>query len=128
MMLATDRWSPIELDKGLQVGSKGGHGLIKYFVTEYHPEKSITFQFDMTGFEGFHRFSLIQLGSDKTELSHTINMTTTGSATLKWALAIQWLHVAYIEDGFDKVEDHFKMERRSNWSFYVRLVEKSNET
>jgi hypothetical protein len=82
----------------------------------------------MTGFEGFHRFSLIQLGSDKTELSHTINMTTTGSATLKWALAIQWLHVAYIEDGFDKVEDHFKMERRSNWSFYVRLVEKSNET
>ena len=54
MMLATDRWSPIELDKGLQVGSKGGHGLIKYFVTEYRPEKSITFQFDMTGFEGFH--------------------------------------------------------------------------
>jgi hypothetical protein len=125
MMLATNRWSLMKLDKGLQVGSKGGHGLIKYFVTEYQPEKSITFQFDMTGFEGFHRFSLIQLGSDKTELSHTINMTTTGSATLKWALAIQWLHDAYIEDGFDKVEDHFKMERRrSNWNFYVRLLRK----
>ena len=125
MMLATNRWSLMKLDKGLQVGSKGGHGLIKYFVTEYQLEKSITFQFDMTGFEGFHRFSLIQLGSDKTELSHTINMTTTGSATLKWALAIRWLHDAYIEDGFDKVEDHFKMERRrSNWNFHVRLLRK----
>jgi hypothetical protein len=52
-------------------------------------------------------------------------MTTTGSATLKWALAIQWLHDAYIEDGFDKVEDHFKMERRrSNWNFHVRLLRK----
>ena len=41
MILATDKWSPMKLDKGLQVGSKGGHGPMKYFVTEYQPEKSI---------------------------------------------------------------------------------------
>jgi hypothetical protein len=34
MMLATEKWSPMKLDKGLQVGSKGGHGPMKYFVTE----------------------------------------------------------------------------------------------
>ncbi|MFM6672720.1 MAG: hypothetical protein ACKPJO_21715, partial [Dolichospermum sp.] len=50
MMLATDKWPPMKLDKGLQIGSKGGHGPIKYFITEYNPQKSVTFQFDLTGF------------------------------------------------------------------------------
>lgn len=31
MMLATDKWSPMKLEKGLQVGSKGGHGPMKYW-------------------------------------------------------------------------------------------------
>ena len=125
MMLATDKWSPMKLDKGLQVGSKGGHGPIKYFVTEYQPEKSITFQFDLTGFNGFHRFDITELESNKTELSHIIDMTTTGSATLKWALAIRWLHDAYIEDAFDKVENHFTKDKKSSkWNLWVRALRK----
>lgn len=56
LVWATDKWSGMKLDNGLQVGSKGGHGPIKYFVTDYQPEKSITFQFDMPGFNGYHRF------------------------------------------------------------------------
>jgi hypothetical protein len=125
MMLATDKWSPIKLEKGLQVGSKGGHGPIKYFVTEYQPDNSITFQFDMTGFNGFHKFELRELETDKTELSHIIDMTTTGSATIKWALAIRWLHDAYIEDAFDKVENHFtKYKQSSEWSCWVRTLRK----
>ena len=125
MMLATDRWPRMRLDKGLQVGSKGGHGLIKYFVTEYVHEKSITFQFDMKGLYGYHKYSLIELGSYKTELSHTLEITTTGSATLRWAIAIRWLHDAYIEDAFDKVEDYFKKDKRSiNWNLYVRILRK----
>ena len=34
-------------------------------------------------------------------------MTTTGSATLKWALVILVYNDAYIEDAFDKVENQF---------------------
>ena len=125
MMLATHKWSPMKLDKGLQVGSKGGHGPIKYFVTEYQPEKSITFQFDLTGFNGFHRFDITELESNKTELSHIIDMTTTGSASLKWALAIRWLHDAYIEDAFDKVENHFTKDKKmSKWNLWVRILRK----
>lgn len=30
VILATDKWSPMKLDNGLQVGSRGGHGPIKY--------------------------------------------------------------------------------------------------
>lgn len=125
MMLATDKWSPMKLDKGLQIGSKGGHGPIKYFVTEYKPQKSIRFQFDLAGFDGFHKFELKELEKDRTELSHIIDMTTTGSATIKWALAIRWLHDAYIEDAFDKVENHFTADKKiSEWSLWVRVLRK----
>lgn len=125
MMLATHKWSPMKLDKGLQVGSKGGHGPIKYFVTEYQPERSITFQFDLTGFNGYHRFDIVELEPNKTELTHIIDMTTTGSATLKWGLAIRWLHDAYIEDAFDKVENHFtKDKKNSKWSLWVKILRK----
>jgi hypothetical protein len=125
LMLATDKWSPMKLDNGLQVGSKGGHGPIKYFVTDYQQDNSITFQFDLTGFYGFHKFELNELETDKTELSHIIEMTTTGSATIKWALAIRWLHDAYIEDAFDKVENYFtKDKKNSEWSFLVKILRK----
>ena len=123
MMLATDKWPRMKLDKGLQVGSKGGHGPIKYFVTEYQPEKSITFQFTLAGFNGFHRFDIKELEVNKTELSHIINMTTTGTATLKWGLAIRWLHDAFIEDAFDKVENHFTTYKKSSeWNLWVRTL------
>lgn len=125
MMLATDKWPPMKLDNGLQVGSKGGHGPIKYFVTEYQPEKSITFQFDLTGFNGLHRFDINELEQNKIELSHIIDMTTTGSATLKWALAIRWLHDAYIEDALDKVENHFTVDKKvSEWNLWVKILRK----
>lgn len=123
MMLATDKWSPMRLDQGLQIGSKGGHGPIKYVVIKYEPEGSITFQFDLTGFDGFHRFELKEIGPETTELSHIIDMTTTGAATLKWALIIRWLHDAYIEDAFDKVENHFTdKNKRSEWNLWVKLL------
>src|SRR5687768_3095204 len=98
LMLATDKWPPMKLDRGLQVGSKGGHGPIKYFVTDYKIDNSITFQFDLVGFNGFHKFEIFESEPNQTQLRHTIDMTTSGSATLKWALAIRWLHDAYIED------------------------------
>ena len=85
LMLATDKWPAMKLDKGLSVGSKGGHGPIRYSVADYQPEKSITFQFDLTGFNGFHRFNINELEPNKTEISHIIDMKTTGLATLKWA-------------------------------------------
>ena len=123
MMIATDKWSPIKMDKGLQVGSKGGHGPIKYFVTEYKPENSVKFQFDLKGFNGFHQFELIECGTDKTELIHIIDMTTSGWAIIKWAWGIRWLHDAYVEDSFDKVENHFTKDKKSSeWSLWVRIL------
>jgi hypothetical protein len=125
LMLATDKWPPMKLDKGLQIGSKGGHGPIKYFITKYVEDDSITFQFDLTGFNGFHKFELFESEKNKTQLKHTIEMTTTWSATLKWAMAIRWLHDAFIEDAFDKVENYFTIDKKSTkWGLWVRLLRK----
>ncbi|MFH7014269.1 hypothetical protein ACHRV5_20645 [Flavobacterium sp. FlaQc-52] len=126
MLFANEKWFSMKLDKGLQVGSKGGHGPIRYFVTEYLPGQSVTFQFDMTGFDGFHRFDLKPITMDKTELSHTIDMRTTGKTSLRWAIVIRWLHDAVVEDSFDKVENHFtKNKVNTPWSLWVRILRKT---
>lgn len=125
LMLATNKWSPMKLDKGLQIGSKGGHGPIKYHVVEYNPEDLIVFEFDLKGFNGTHKFNIIAINQKRTELSHIIDMKTSGFSTIKWIFAIRWLHDAFIEDAFDKVENHFSMiKKRSEWSLWVKLLRK----
>lgn len=125
MMLATDKWSPMILDNGLNVGSKGGHGRLKYTVQEYTPGKSIIFQFDQKGFDGFHKFEITQVNANMTLLEHTVQMNAAGSGILIWSLAIRFLHDAYVEDSFDKVENHFTEDKKhSKWSWWVILLRK----
>ncbi|MBL7887858.1 MAG: hypothetical protein JNJ52_14010 [Flavobacterium sp.] len=125
LMLATNKWSPMKLDNGLQIGSKGGHGPIKYHIVEYNPEESVIFKFDLKGFDGTHKFNIQEINQNKTELSHIIDMKTSGVSTIKWFFAIRWLHDAYIEDAFDKVENHFSTtKKRSEWSIWVKLLRK----
>lgn len=122
-MLAIDKWPPMKLDKGLQIGSTGGHGPIKYSVSDYQEGHSITFQFAMTGFSGFHKFELQALGHDSTELSHVVDMTTSGMATVRWVFVIRWLHDAYVEDAFDTVENSFlSTPKVSRWSWWVTIL------
>ncbi|MBN8642818.1 MAG: hypothetical protein J0L86_13485 [Flavobacteriales bacterium] len=123
LMLATHKWSPMKLDKGLQIGSKGGHGPIKYHVIDYKPDDFIVFKFDLKGFDGIHKFTISEISQNRTELSHTVDMITSGAATLKWVFAIRWLHDAYIEDALDKVENHSSTtKKRTEWSLWVRLL------
>ena len=123
-MLATDKWPPMKLDNGLQVDSKGGHGLIRYTVQAYHQGELIEFKFSKPeGFIGIHKFEITELGNNKTEIKHIIDMTTSGKATLMWSLAIRWLHDAYIEDAFDKVENHFSTVNEAyKWNIWVRFL------
>lgn len=122
-MLARDLWPGMRLDQGLQVGSKGGHGPIRYFVVAYDPKLSIRFQFDMPGFDGFHEFQMVDKTRDQVELSHVIRMKTSGLGTLKWVLGIRWLHDAFIEDAFDKVEGHFTgIRKKPSWNWWVKFL------
>ncbi len=118
-----EKWPRMKLDKGLKVGSKGGHGPIRYFVNEYEPDKLIQFQFtNPSGFYGVHRLQLKASDPHKTTLIHTIEMKTSPQGTLKWMLFVRALHDALIEDAFDKVENYFDdQDRKSKWSLWVKF-------
>lgn len=126
-VLATDKWSPMILDNGLNVGSTGGHGPIGYFVQQYNPTFAfIEFKFTKPkGFNGIHKFEIGQLEKNITEIKHTIDMNVSGKALFIWIIAIRWLHDAYIEDAFDKIENQFtSTKKRSDWSRWVKLLRK----
>jgi hypothetical protein len=122
-MLATDKWPRMKLDKGLQVGSKGGHGPIRYTVQAYQQGERVEFKFSKPeGFNGIHRFEITALDAQRTEIKHTIDMNTSIKATLIWSLAVRWLHDAYIEDAFDKVENQFSTVKNAyQWNIWVRF-------
>lgn len=123
-MLATDKWPAMKLDRGLQVGSTGGHGPMGYSITAYKPNDFLEFRFTRPkGIDGCHRFEIIDIGNNKTEIKHTIDVRVSGSAVWKWALAIRWLHDAYIEDAFDKIENQFAAEKKTpSWSVWVKML------
>lgn len=119
-----EQWPGMRLDKGLTVGSRGGHGPIRYHIESYVPGESIQFRFERPhGFAGIHRLSISASDTSKTKLHHIIEMQTSGSGTLAWLLAIRWLHDALIEDAFDKVENHFSDTTvRTPWNWWVRTL------
>ncbi|MEO0896790.1 MAG: hypothetical protein AAFY71_10355 [Bacteroidota bacterium] len=120
-----EKWPSMNLDKGLALGSQGGHGPIGYKVVRYHPEEGVEFEFlHPKGFKGTHRLDISATTSAKTEIKHTIDMQVHGlSGILGWLLAIRWLHDALIEDAFDKVQHQLSgMPQRTPWSFWVRLL------
>ena len=123
-LLATDKWPRMKLDKGLQVDSKGSHGSIRYTIQAYYTGELIEFKFSKPkGFIGTHKFEIIELGNNRTEIKHTIDMTTSAKATLMWSLIIRWLHDAYIEDAFDKVEKQFSIVKNEyKWNIWVRFL------
>ena len=127
-IMPTNSWPPMKLDNGLQIGSKGGHGPIKYQVIQSVPNQKIQFKFlKPEGFNGFHQFEIIPIDHDTSEIKHTIDMQTSPIASIKWLFAIRWLHDALIEDGFDKVENYFLLEnkfKRSEWNFWVKFLRK----
>jgi hypothetical protein len=120
-------WPPMKLDSGLQVGSRGGHSMIRYRVTEYIPGRRVEFEFEpmehLHPFRGRHYFELIARSS-RIVLRHTIDVETNFSSWIYWKIFIERIHDAVIEDAFDKAERHAGVQRpqRSHWSLYVRFL------
>lgn len=119
-----EKWPAIRFKEGVKVGSKGGHGPIRYTIVEYSQGELIRFRFTQPlGFNGTHELYLNEISSEETEIIHVIKMSTTFSASLQWLLAVRWLHDALIEDAFDKLENHFSGKMKtSKHSFWVRML------
>ncbi|GBC62729.1 hypothetical protein DENIS_3706 [Desulfonema ishimotonii] len=122
-----ENWAPIKLDRELSEGATGGHGPIKYVITEFKPGRKINFRFiEPSNFQGNHWFELIEKGENKTEISHTIKMNVAATAIIPWLIMIRPTHDALIEDSFDKVQLKLGLTfQRKKWSFWVRLLKKT---
>ena len=117
------KWPAMRFNKDLEVGAKGGHGPVRYFIESYEPGKGIRFQFTgPKGFNGYHSFSVEQSGSGAV-LRHVLEMKTSGLAILSWPLIFRPLHDALIEDSFDKAERNMGGNPSgSSWTWWVKLL------
>ncbi|MER7956925.1 SRPBCC family protein [Streptomyces sp. NPDC096030] len=115
-----DTWPPMEFDRPLAAGAKGGHGPVRYTVAAYVPGTWIRFAFTSPrGFHGFHEYVVLPVDEERTVLRHTLSMRVSGLARLSWPLAYRWMHDALLEDSLDLAE---RPARRAHWSPYVRLL------
>ncbi|WP_460218694.1 hypothetical protein [Psychroserpens sp. MEBiC05023] len=120
-----DNWPAMRFKMGLHIGSKGGHGRVRYTIIEFVEGQHIRFQFSKPdGFEGIHQLCIRRASESTTEIVHEINMiTTTLKATLLWVFIIRWLHDALIEDAFDVVENQFTVHKKSRkYSMWVGVL------
>ena len=121
-----EKWPAIRFKEGLKIGSKGGHGPIRYTIEAYAPQEKIQFRFSKPkGFEGIHYFEITALNAGQTSIKHTIDMMVKGKGILLWYSSILHLHNALIEDAFDKVENQFgSVKHPAKWTIWVRVLRK----
>ena len=122
-----DRWPPMRLDKPLSVGASGGHGPVRYSVTEYVPGRKVSFEFAQKGLEsgllGGHSFD-VRSSDNGATLRHILWADSGLIPWLKWAILIRPLHDALLEDALDKVERGLTgtVEKPAKWSAWVRVL------
>jgi hypothetical protein len=121
-----DRWPALRLDRGLHVGSRGGHGPIRYTVGAYTPARHVRFDFTAPrGFDGWHAFD-VETRRDGSELRHTIEMRVHGVARLTWPVVFRPLHDALLEDLLDRaalvLTETPRLVARSWWVRVMRRV------
>lgn len=119
-----ERWPAMKFKNGLKLNAQGGHGPIRYKVVEYRRSGLVAFEFQKPhGFNGTHKFEVMDLMDNKAEIIHTLQMKTTGMGTLIWLLALRWLHDALLEDAFDKVENQLcNGKKKSEWNLWVKIL------
>ncbi|MBM7790453.1 hypothetical protein [Tenggerimyces flavus] len=98
-------WPPMVLDNGLEVGSAGGHGPIRYYVTDHQPGSRIEFTFDDVDLPGTHALELHDGPTPGTTLvRHILIGYDCGLRNrLTWEVGLRWLHDALIEQLFDRL-------------------------
>jgi hypothetical protein len=122
-----EAWPPMVLDGGLRVGSRGGHGPVRYAVERCEPGRMVSFRFEPTGltagFDGHHTFVAVPDG-DATVLRHAIDATAGLAAWTRWALLVRPLHDALLEDALDKAERSItgSVARPARWGPWVRVL------
>jgi hypothetical protein len=118
-------WPPMVLDGPLGVGAEGGHGPIRYRVTEYSAGARVVCEFTApTPLNGTHSLEVRPgSGPGTAVLRHELSGRLIGLGVLSWPLVIRWLHDAVLEELLDRagyaVGD--PPARPVRWSLWVRV-------
>jgi hypothetical protein len=122
-----EAWPPMVLDSTLKVGAAGGHGPVRYRVSDYVPGRRAVFQFDraglMGGVDGRHYFEVVPRRG-QVIIRHDLEGDCDLGMWLKWTFFVKPLHNTVIEDAFDKVESRFSRTavKCSHWGPYIRFL------
>ena len=69
----TEKWPLMKFKIRIEVGTKGGHGPIRYYIEKYEKDTIILFLFlRPKGFNGTHKFEIFELNTNKTTIRHTV--------------------------------------------------------
>lgn len=119
-----NNWPAIRFIDGLKIGSRGGHGRIRYAVVAFEDGNHVRFKFTKPkGFVGTHELTLKPVSENVSEIQHIIKMNTDFQAGLLWVFVIRWLHDALIEEAFDTLENYFSEEKKEpKYNLWVRLL------
>ncbi|MCC6652238.1 MAG: SRPBCC family protein [Candidatus Eisenbacteria bacterium] len=103
LLWPSDSWPRLKLDRGLEPGSRGGHGPIRYEVIAHEVGRKVEFRFTApAGFHGTHALEVLPQTTGGSELVHTIAMDARGPALITWPLVFRPLHDALLEDLLDR--------------------------
>ncbi len=122
------RWPAMRLDAAKSELGRGGHGPIRYRVTEHRPGEKTVFEFENAGLSrglrGVHYFELEEHGHSEFTARHVIDARLGWPALLLWPLVIRPLHDALVEDTLDNFERAVtqKLAKANRYSPYVRIL------
>jgi hypothetical protein len=118
-------WPAQRFDRPLRTGAIGGHGPVKYDISEYEAGRRITFRFrGPTGFHGHHGYEAVPDADGGCRLRHELILRPRGRARLTWPLIYRPLHDALIEDSLRVAARNLgvRVEEEPRWSPWVRLL------
>jgi hypothetical protein len=101
-----ERWptSPIEFDRPLGPGARGGHGVIRYEVKRYEPGRRVVFAFAPgSGLDGIHALEVEPIDARRSRLTHRLD-TRVGWRLMPLYPVLLAAHDALIEDLLDNAE------------------------
>lgn len=122
-----DAWPPMKFDSPLKEGARGGHGPVRYRISEYVPGRRIEFMFDTSGLteglDGRHLFEIV-CRSEYLVLRHIVDAECDFKSWMKWHVLVGPMHDALLEDSLDRAEKklHGKLSTKAVWSPWVRFL------
>lgn len=123
-------WWPMAFDRPLGVGADGGHGGVRYRVSEHDSGRRLRCELDPgTGLVGYHELSLEALGPGRTRVRHLLVCRLRGAMRLLGPTVLVPLHDAVVEDLLDNAEraGTGTVRTPARWSWWVRVWQRVTE-